>query len=130
MAAMIGLLLAGCVGGAPVIIPAPSSNASRVPGTPTPAPPLRLPSVQQDEALGLVIGASAGRLTRLFGQAQIDLIEGDARKLQFANDACVLDVFLYPTQTSRTPVATHVDARRPQNGAEVDRGACIAALRR
>ena len=52
------------------------------------------------------------------------------RKLQFSGQACVLDVFLYPLRPGAEPVATYVDARRPSDGVEVDRAACVAALRR
>jgi hypothetical protein len=39
-------------------------------------------------------------------------------------------VFLYPLQEGGEPVATHVEARRASDGQEVDRAACVAALRR
>ena len=34
------------------------------------------------------------------------------RKLQFAGERCVLDVFLYPLREGQEPVATYVEARR------------------
>jgi len=77
-----------------------------------------------------VIGADAGGLIRVFGPPRLDVIEGDARKLQFASGACVLDIFLYPPRREAEPVATYVDARRATDGRDVDRAACIAALRR
>jgi hypothetical protein len=52
------------------------------------------------------------------------------RKLQFTGEACVLDVFLYPPRQGAEPVATYVEARRPSDGQDVDRAACVAALRR
>ena len=77
-----------------------------------------------------VIGAGVAQLQRQFGNPQLDIREGDARKLQFAGEACVLDVFLYPTRDGATPTATHVEARRASDGRNVDRAACVRALRR
>ncbi|MBW8785081.1 MAG: hypothetical protein JF593_10670, partial [Novosphingobium sp.] len=65
-----------------------------------------------------------------FGEARLDVWEGDARKLQFTGVPCVLDVYLYPVAPGREPQATYVDARRPSDGKDVDRAACIAALRK
>lgn len=76
-----------------------------------------------------VIGVSQKDLVRQFGQPRLDVWEGDARKLQFSGRACLLDVYLYPTSSSREPVATYVDARRQSDGKDVDRAACVAALR-
>lgn len=75
-----------------------------------------------------VIGVRAEELTRKFGSAQLDIWEGDVRKLQFAGDACVLDVYLYPPRLGAAPVATHVEARRATDGLAVDRAACARAL--
>lgn len=88
------------------------------------------PSATVLSAPGLdgVIGASAVELTRQFGNARIDVWEGDARKLQFTGTACVLDIYLYPPAEGRDPRATYVDARRT-DGRDVDRAACVAALR-
>lgn len=77
-----------------------------------------------------VIGASAADLQRLFGAARLDVFEGDARKLQFTGEPCVLDVYLYPLRQGADPTATYVDARRASDGLDVDRASCIAALRR
>jgi hypothetical protein len=46
-----------------------------------------------------VIGARSADLSRLFGPPRLDVVEGDARKLQFVGPACVLDVYLYPQGT-------------------------------
>jgi hypothetical protein len=53
--------------------------------------------------------------------------EGDARKLQFAGPACVLDAYLYLPAAGRDAVVTHIDARLP-DGRDFDRASCIAAL--
>lgn len=93
-----------------------------------PAPPP--PQVQRLTGLEGVIGATPGELTRQFGAARLDVWEGDARKLQFAGDACVLDVYLYPGAQGREPQATYIDARRASDGKDVDRPACIQALKK
>ena len=80
--------------------------------------------------LDSVIGQGAASLVQRFGKARIDLVEGDARKLQFASDACVLDVYLYPLQANAQPVATHVEARQRVGGADADRARCIAEVER
>lgn len=77
-----------------------------------------------------VIGADANSLQRQFGEARLDVVEGDVHKLQFSGEACVLDIYLYPLKPGATPTATYVDARRMSDGLDVDRAACIKALRR
>lgn len=76
-----------------------------------------------------VVGATAPDLTRQFGPARLDVWEGDARKLQFTGEACVLDIYLYPTSQAQEPQAAYVDARRASDGKDVDRAACVKALR-
>lgn len=88
----------------------------------------KAPSVQNIAGVSGLIGAGPDRLTRHFGDARLDLSEGDARKLQFASDQCVLDVFLYPLEPGATPTATYVEARDPANGAKVDEASCIRQL--
>lgn len=76
-----------------------------------------------------VIGADASALIDQFGKPRLDVHEGDARKLQFSGAPCVLDIYLYPPDKGGEPRATYVDARRSSDGRDVDRAACIAALR-
>lgn len=92
--------------------------------------PVRDARLQMMPGLEGVIGASEGQLTGQFGPARLDVLEGDARKLQFSGQACVLDIYLYPTAQSREPIATYVDARRASDGKDVDRAACVRALRK
>ena len=75
-----------------------------------------------------LIGAAAPQLTAQFGRPRLDVIEGDARKLQFTGEACVLDIYLYPLTRGAEPTATYVDARRASDGLDVDRVSCIRAL--
>jgi hypothetical protein len=110
---------------APVARPAPTRPVVRQPMR---RPP-RAPQVQALPGAEGVIGATAADLARQFGTPRLDVWEGDARKLQFTGTPCVLDVFLYPAAPGREPQATYVDARR-NDGQDVDRSACIAALRK
>ena len=80
--------------------------------------------------LEAVIGRDVTALANLFGAPRLNVKEGDAVKLQFTGPPCVLDVFLYPLRPGAQPSATHVEARRASDGADVDRAACVRALRR
>lgn len=139
LAALMTALLTACGGEGPVrgpgSLPPPRPGPARQPPVRTPArPPQRHapppPQIQQLPGVAGVIGATDGELIRQFGQPRLDVWEGDARKLQYAGAACVLDIYLYPAAAGREPQATFVDARRASDGQEVDRAACIAALRR
>jgi hypothetical protein len=131
-------LLAACVsaGGAPIIVdqrPSPTGAkppAVRIPPSDPVAPSSGFipPQILRGAGLENVIGASAAQLERRFGKARLDIEEGDARKLQFAGEPCVLDIFLYPLRPGEAPVATHVEARRASDGRDVDRAACVRAL--
>tara|TARA_A100001391_G_scaffold136353_2_gene95079 strand:- start:39571 stop:39831 length:261 start_codon:yes stop_codon:yes gene_type:complete len=83
-----------------------------------------------EPGLAGIIREDGDSLLRRFGEARLDVAEGDMRKLQFAGPACVLDVFLYPLRPNSEPVATWVEARRASDGAAVDRAACARALQR
>ena len=116
--ASIALLLSACAGGTP---------GARV-ATATSDMPAPAPDTRSTRGLEGVLGASPQSLTRQFGEARIDLSEGEARKLQFVSERCVLDVFLYPTQSRGEPVATHVEARERTGGQDTDRARCIAEV--
>lgn len=130
-------LLAACVGpvvpGAPQPLPRPVPSPSIPPVPPSdprpPAPPgFRQPAIIDDAGLRSIVRADAARLQLLFGPPRLDVAEGDMRKLQFAGEACVLDIFLYPLAPGAEPVATWVEARRGSDGQAVDRAACARAL--
>ena len=76
-----------------------------------------------------MIGADADALIRSFGPPRLDIRDGDARKLQWSGTACVLDAYLYPGPGGARPSATYIDTRRG-DGRDVDRAACITALRK
>ena len=126
--------LAACGGSprpeSPGARPAPGQGrpALTVPREPVRTPPLTARPLALPGLEGL-IGAGPAELGRQFGKPRLDVIEGDARKLQFIGAACVLDIYLYPAAPGREPVATYVDARRASDGQDVDRAACVAALR-
>lgn len=127
----LSLLLAAC-GSTSAATSPPVQSASKVRTpvrTPAPTPPRRA-QVQAAPGLEGVIGASPDDLIADFGPARLDVWEGDARKLQFSGQPCVLDIYLYPPAPGREPQATYVEARRTSDGQDVDRPACIAALRR
>lgn len=119
-------LLSACAGSETIVQSAP--QPSRL------APPPQLHHVvpglhiQNLPGLESVIGATAPQLTRQFGVPRLDVIEGDVRKLQFTGTACVLDIYLYPSGPGQVPEAGYVDARSA-NGRDVDRAACVAAMR-
>ena len=128
-------LLAGCAT-APQGVPPASAPAARaavpkaaptrvrtIASTARSATPQAMPGAEG------VIGADATSLIRQFGAPRLDVIEGDARKLQWSGNACVLDAYLYPPALGREPIATWLDARRASDAQDVDRAACIAALR-
>src|SRR6187551_394314 len=130
------LAAAGCT---TAVIPPAQQGASH-PRVELPVPPTRLapppvtgaraPQIMRLPGLEDVIERDAANLASRFGTPRLDVREGDMRKLQFAGEACVLDVFLYPLGEGAEPVATHVEARRASDGQAVDRAACVAALRR
>ena len=132
--ATIALVLAGCAANPP---PANTAPVSTRPALTKPAPtrvrPSRKPPpsaiAQVVPGVAGVIGNDAAGLIRQFGQPRLDIVEGDARKLQFSGTACVLDAYLYPPMAGKEPLATYIDARRPSDGQDVDRAACIAALK-
>jgi hypothetical protein len=108
--ALAALSVAGCV--------APRAEAPAVQAEVRPVPTTGLESV---------LGSNARTLLARFGDADLDLVEGTARKLQFITPACVLDLYLYPPRSGAEPIVTHVDARLP-DGREMDRASCLAAL--
>ncbi|HUD28176.1 MAG TPA: hypothetical protein VMQ93_04835 [Novosphingobium sp.] len=132
LAMALATALAACSsgGGSVASTPRPPKRTSGVPPVRQPARTApRDAAVQMAPGLEGVIGSNQGQLVRLFGQPRLDVWEGDARKLQFTGTACVLDVFLYPSTASKEPRASYVEARRSSDGQDVDRAACVGALR-
>ncbi|GAA4047626.1 hypothetical protein [Parerythrobacter jejuensis] len=119
-----------------VSAPPPRTGSVRVPPTQPTAPPrsssngFLAPQVMSIRGLEGVIGQNAQQLQRQFGTARLDVFEGDARKLQFTGEACVLDIYLYPLRAGAEPTATYLDARRASDALDVDRVSCVRALRK
>jgi hypothetical protein len=107
------LLLAGCA----------SQTATQEPAATAAS------AAAQRYTIGLesVIGRTAAVLQTQFGEPELDVREGTARKLQFASPICVLDAYLYPPAARGEPIVTHIDARMP-DGRDIDRASCVAAL--
>ena len=108
----------------PALAACASTTATRAPGLPAVADS----PLNSVAGLDVVMGKTADQLTRLFGNAQLDISEPPARKLQFASGACILDAYLYPSQEGGPSRVTHIDTRR-SDGAAVDRVSCVNALR-
>jgi len=113
------LLLAACT------TPATQPQSAPAPVSQKPQKPANM----HEAGLDRVIGKTAAQLVALFGPADLDGREGQARKLQFVGPVCVLDTYLYPSKDGAEPVATYIDARLP-SGDDIDRASCIAALSR
>lgn len=94
--------------------------------TPPPARAAFVPIPGGTAGLDRVMGQSGSVLIGLFGNPAADVSEGPARKLQFANQTCVLDAYLYQ-RGAGTAVVTYLDARRP-DGSPIDRASCVGAL--
>ncbi len=107
--------------------PPPRTRPTTSPQPTTPG--FRAARVMDVPGLEGVIGANEAALTRQFGTPRLNVTEGDVRKLQFSGESCVMDVYLYPPRPGGEPMATYVDTRRASDGFDVDRAACVAALR-
>jgi hypothetical protein len=129
---MIRAVLA--IAGAAIMLGGCASEGAPAPRPVTPVAPaartgvILAPEVMAANGLRGVIGLPAAALTRRFGTPRIDLVEGDARKLQFSGAVCVLDIFLYPVSAGAEPTATHVAARVRRGGGAADAGACIGEV--
>ena len=132
--AMIPALAVAACGPSGKLASAPNPvRVTTVPATNPAAPPttgFRAARVMNLPGLEGVIGADTAGLQRQFGKPRLDVWEADARKLQFSGDACVLDIYLYPPSPGAAPRATYVDSRRASDGQDVDRAACVRALRK
>jgi len=98
-------------------------------GPPKAAPSAEKPMDLHEAGLERVMGKNAAQLIALFGSADLDGREGQARRLQFVGPACVLDAYLFPPKPAAEPVVTYIDARLPA-GDDIDRASCIASLSR
>lgn len=91
---------------------------------PGPAP------VTPDRPSGVLIGLTASELGQRFGQPSFQVREGPGTKLQWSENGCVLDAFLYPPESGRgVERVLHADARAP-SGAGMAIETCLALLAR
>lgn len=88
--------------------------------------PVPLPAPAPKQSFS-VIGREPAEVTARFGTPALDRNEGSARQLQFANAACVLDVYFYPDRKTGRVAATYVEARR-RDGQPSDTSACVEGL--
>lgn len=77
-----------------------------------------------------LLGSSARALLSRYGNPRIDRLEGEARKLQFAGDDCVVDIYLYPQTAGAERVATFATARLRDGGSRVNADQCLAGIER
>ena len=100
------------------------SACARAPIAPQPLP--QVPAVSH--VRGQIIGLTSQELVQRFGTPALQIREGNSLKLQFRDERCVLDAYLYPPPGAAAPYrVTYVDARTPAL-AELAPAACIAAL--
>jgi hypothetical protein len=125
-ATVLACVLGGCAGGdesAFVIKAAPATDAAGADA-----------AVESRErttaALGLpasLHGLEEAGLTRLFGPASFRRSDGPAEMLQYRDDTCVLDVFLYPGAGAGPARVEHALAR-DQALRLVPEAACVRSL--
>lgn len=101
--------------------------APRPAPAPTPAPVGATPAGPDQHDHRTVNGMSASELIQHFGRPQLQIVEGEGTKLQFAGRNCVLDIYLYPPPGGGTPRATLIEARNFQGG-EVSAQSCAVAI--
>lgn len=111
--------LAACSAAAP-----PPKVAAPAPVRPAPNPYLEASAQGPVE----LVGKDARALQLLFGQPRLDVREGTGRKLQFLNESCVLDTYLYAQRAGGEALVTYAEARDRQ-GRDMAASACVAKLR-
>jgi hypothetical protein len=94
--------------------------------TPPPAPEQPVQVVPSRRQATRLTGMTTQDLTTHFGRPALQVQEGTSLKLQFRNNYCVLDAYLYPGQNG-VLVVTHVDTRL-RSGTDTDQATCISAL--
>jgi hypothetical protein len=101
--------------------------APRVAQQPAPGPI----STQTDRVpSGVLIGMTASELGARFGAPSFQVREGAGTKLQWSENGCVLDAYLYPPPNGQgVPRVAHVDARNP-SGVDLQIDSCLALLAR
>lgn len=74
-------------------------------------------------------GLGPAQLDELLGPPQFKRTDGPARMIQYRNDACVLDIFIYENHATGQARVEHVEAR--DHGLRgMSETTCLAALLR
>ena len=94
---------------------------------PQPAPQIPEITATPRTARSGLLGLTAQDLVGRFGNPALQVREGTSLKLQFRGRACVLDAYLYPSQSGGVLRVTHIDTRA-RTGVDTDQAACISAL--
>jgi hypothetical protein len=93
------------------------------PETPGPVGPAR-------PQTGILIGLTAAELGQRLGQPGFQVREGAGTKLQWSENGCVLDAYLYPPEGGRgAERVMHVDTRN-RSGADLALETCLGLLAR
>jgi hypothetical protein len=83
-----------------------------------------------ERSTGVLIGLTASELGQRFGQPSFQVREGAGTKLQWSENGCVLDAYLYPPDHGRgVDRVSFAEARRP-SGADLGLDDCLALLAR
>ena len=94
------------------------------PATVEPPRPVAAEPVERGDLIGL----TAGELGSRFGPPRLTVREGDGTKLQYANEKCVIDAYLYPPAGgSGAARVTHVDTRT-RDGRDAEQTSCITSV--
>ncbi len=73
---------------------------------------------------------TADELGQRFGQPTFQVREGPGTKLQWSQNGCVLDAYLYPPESGHgADRVAHVDARAP-SGVDLNIESCLGLLAR
>ena len=103
--------------------------AACAPRVATPVEPVPSPTTPIRPTGGL-FGVTSNDLIARFGQPSFQVREGAGTKLQWSENGCVLDAYLYPPPNGQgVPRVMHVDARNP-SGADLGLDSCLALLAR
>jgi hypothetical protein len=82
-----------------------------------------------DQARVQLTGLGPAQLDELLGPPQFKRTDGPARMIQYRNDACVLDIFIYEDHATGQARVEHVEAR--DHGLRgMSETTCLAALLR
>jgi hypothetical protein len=77
-----------------------------------------------------MVGLTANDLISLFGQPSFQVREGVGTKLQWSENGCVLDAYLYPPESGHgVERVMHADSRSP-SGADLPIDSCLALMSR